>query len=104
MPISAKTQFTDHYEIIPHFIPAAGETVADFTCWIRELHLTNPTATGRTVTIADRQGNPVPLLGAVEIDAGGEYHRQYEGLMMVNGFTAVAAASDSVTIRCRYSK
>lgn len=101
----AKTQFSEHHEVDPRLIPnvAVEETTA--TCWIQEMHITNKTGVSATVTVADRQGTPIPLLQAAEIDAGVEFHRTYgSGMKMIDGFTFVSSVNNALTFRCKYSR
>lgn len=101
----AKLQFSEHHEVDPRLIPnvAVEETTA--TCWIEMIHVTNKTGVSATVTVADRQGTPIPILQDVPIDAGAELHRNYTGgVKMVDGFTFVSSVDDALTFRCKYSR
>lgn len=100
----AKTQFSEHFEVDPRLIPNVAVEETTRTCWIQEMHITNKTGTSAAVTVADRQGTPIPLLQDVTIDGGVEFHRAYTGMKMIDGFTFVSSVNNALTFRCKYSR
>lgn len=101
----AKTQFSEHYEVDPRLIPNVAVAETTQTCWIEQIHIANKTGVTATVTIADRQGTPIPVLQDVPIDAGTEFHRHYtDGLKMIDGFTFVSNVNNALTLRLKYSR
>jgi hypothetical protein len=80
----------------PKLIPAVVEDVFSSTCYVEEIVLTNVTDADVTVTMADKQTTPVPLLSAVPIYARSVVSLPFKARYCPSGLTWVCSAADSV--------
>lgn len=100
----AKMQFSEHFETTPGFMPDSLTDVATSTVWIKEIHITNVSASAVTFTIQDKQGTPLLAFDEYSLSAGETFSNAWEALQMPGGFSWVASAANALATRCRYSK
>jgi hypothetical protein len=79
-------------ETVPTYIPTTTETLLTEKCWAESVVLSNNSASAITVTIADRQANPLPLIPTSEIAANETLAIPLLGRLCPDGLTWVASA------------
>ncbi len=100
-----KTQFSEHHRVTPRLVPDSAVTETTTTCWMKELLVSNQSGAAAKITVADRQGTPIPLLKNIDIDPGTVYHDKFEpGIEMVDGFTFVSNVNNALAISCSYAR
>jgi hypothetical protein len=83
-------------QIKPQAIPTSQTTIAGADVFLKSVVLSNPTGSAITVTLADKQGTPVSLLGAVSVAANTTYVMTFPAnayYWCPGGFTIQASAS-----------
>lgn len=87
------------WETVPAYVPhTSAAVVYPNTCHINGLHFINTSGNAVTVTVADQQGTPVPIIPvALSIAAGADVVYNFPaGRLAKGGFTWVASAASAV--------
>lgn len=100
--VASKFGGGSQWEITPGFIPTDETEVVGDDFHVTELVLTNDTGSDATVTIKDQQDTPIPLIGtAYAVAKNTHVTFQWDGALMVGGFTWSCSAGDTVAAHIR---
>jgi hypothetical protein len=83
-------------QIKPQAVPTSTTVVAASDAYLKVITVSNPTAGAITFTLADRQGSPISVLGAVSIAANTSYIISWPDDRLYwcpNGFTVTSSGA-----------
>jgi hypothetical protein len=94
--VNKKRGTTGRQETVPIKIPGTAEDLWAVDCWLQSVCLTNTHTDIVTVTLADKQTSPLPVISAASIAAGETLTIPFDDRLCPSGLTWLASVADKV--------